>query len=85
MPLQGFSHCTYFTLRAGGKTFVTFLFDSVYTWLLPVPMAFLLVRLTDLGVLAIYAIVNGMEIFKDLFGYILLKKGVWIQNIVSDP
>ena len=85
LPLQGFSHCTYFTLRAGGKTFVTFLFDSVYTWLLPVPMAFLLVRLTDLGVLAIYAIVNGMEIFKDLFGYILLKKGVWIQNIVSDP
>ena len=48
-------------------------------------MAFLLVRLTDLAVLAIYAIVNGMEIFKDLFGYILLKKGVWIQNIVSDP
>ena len=83
MPIQGFAHCTYFTLRAGGKTFITFLFDSVYTWLIPVPLAYLLVRFTPMGIVAIYGIVNAMEIIKDAIGYVLLKKGVWIQNIVT--
>ena len=83
LPIQGFAHCTYFTLRAGGKTFITFLFDSVYTWLIPVPLAYLLVRHTSLGIVAIYALVNSMEIIKDSVGYVMLKKGVWIQNIVS--
>lgn len=31
MPLYGFSNCEYFTLRSGGKTFITFLFDSCFT------------------------------------------------------
>ena len=83
LPIQGFAHCTYFTLRAGGKTFITFLFDSVYTWLIPVPLAYLLVRFTPMGIVAIYGIVNAMEIIKDAIGYVLLKKGVWIQNIVT--
>ena len=84
LPLNGFSHCAYFTLRAGGKTFITFLFDSVYTWLMPVPMAFLLVKYAQaLNVVEIYAIVNFLEIFKVALGYILLKKGLWISNIVS--
>ncbi|MBQ3669361.1 MAG: MATE family efflux transporter, partial [Clostridia bacterium] len=83
LPLNGFSHCAYFTLRAGGKTFITFLFDSVYTWIVPVPMAYLLVHLTDLKIIPIYAIVNFIEIVKVALGYILLKKGVWIHNIVS--
>ena len=32
----------YFTLRSGGKTVVTFLFDSVFTWVIVVPAAYLL-------------------------------------------
>ena len=84
LPIDGFAHCTYFTLRAGGKTFITFLFDSVYTWVMPVPMAYLLIRYaTELDVVYIFAIVNALGVFKDIFGYILLKKGVWISNIVS--
>ncbi len=83
LPIDGFAHCTYFTLRAGGKTFITFLFDSVYTWVLAVPAAYLLIHLTDMYIVTVYAIVGALGIFKDLFGYILLKKGVWIHNIVS--
>lgn len=41
MPLYGFSNCEYFTLRSGGKTFITFLFDSCFTWVVSVPMAYL--------------------------------------------
>ena len=83
LPLSGFAHCTYFTLRAGGKTFITFLFDSVYTWVCPVPLAWALVRFTSLDIVAIFAMCNFIEIVKDVFGYILLKKGVWIHNIVE--
>lgn len=84
LPITGFAHCTYFTLRAGGQTFITFLFDSVYTWLLPVPLAFLLIRFTGLGIVGVYAICSFIEFFKDILGYILLKKGVWIRNIVCE-
>ncbi|MBR4235312.1 MAG: MATE family efflux transporter [Clostridia bacterium] len=83
LPLQGFAHCTYFILRSGGKTVITFLFDSVYTWAVPVPLAFLLIKCETLGIVAIYAICSSAEIIKDVLGYILLKKGVWIHNIVS--
>jgi len=32
MPIAAFMHASYFTLRSGGKTIVTFLFDSVFLW-----------------------------------------------------
>jgi Na+-driven multidrug efflux pump len=84
MPLNAFTHCTYFTLRAGGKTFITFLFDSVYTWVLPVPCSFLLVKYTSLDIVVIYEMIHMLEIVKVTVGYILLKKGIWIHNIVAN-
>ena len=30
MPLDAYTHATYFTLRSGGKTLITFIFDSGY-------------------------------------------------------
>ena len=32
MPQNAFLHASYFTLRSGGKTIITFLFDSVFIW-----------------------------------------------------
>ena len=37
MPQNAFLHATYFTLRSGGKTIITFLFDSVFIWCVSVP------------------------------------------------
>lgn len=82
-PLQGFLNSLYFTLRSGGKTLVTFLFDSVFTWVCCVPVALLLVNFTALPILTIYAIVQALDFIKVTIGYILIKKGVWISNIVS--
>ncbi|TJX41441.1 MATE family efflux transporter, partial [Soehngenia saccharolytica] len=48
MPFCSFSHASYFTLRSGGKTLVTFLFDSVFTWVVVVPTAFVLAHYTGL-------------------------------------
>ena len=82
-PLQGFLNVLYFTLRSGGKTGITFLFDSVFTWVIPVPMAFLLSSFTALPILGVYAIVQSADMIKVIVGYILVKKGVWITNLVE--
>ncbi|MGN0620782.1 MAG: MATE family efflux transporter [Porcipelethomonas sp.] len=83
-PVQGFLNALYFTLRSGGKTFITFLFDSVYSWLIPIPAALLLCYLTNLPILGIYAIIQSADIIKLIVGYILIKKGIWISNLVSE-
>lgn len=81
-PLQGFLNALYFTLRSGGKTLVTFLFDSVFTWSICAPTAILLCSFTPLPILTIYAIVQAVDIIKVIIGSVLIKKGVWISNIV---
>lgn len=83
-PVQGFLNALYFTLRSGGKTLITFLFDSVYSWVFTVPIAFCLCNFTALPILTIYAIVQGADIIKVLVGYVLIKKGVWITNLVAE-
>lgn len=83
-PLQGMLNALYFTLRSGGQTFITFLFDSVYSWAVTVSLAYILCTFTSIPVLGIYAIVQSADIIKFAIGYILIKKGIWISNIVSE-
>lgn len=83
MPLCAFSHCSYFTLRSGGKTIVTFLFDSVYTWVVMIPYAFILSRFTTLSITMVFFLVSFTEIIKVIIGFFMIKSNVWLQNIVN--
>ncbi len=83
MPLQGFLHATYFTLRSGGKTLITFLFDSFFVWVIAIPIAYVLVRFTTLPITQIYLFVGLADIFKCILGFILVKNKTWVQNIVA--
>ena len=83
MPQNAFLHATYFTLRSGGKTVITFFFDSVFVWIASVPIAFVLSRFTNLFVVVIFACVNIADWIKCVIGFVLVKKGVWLQNIVA--
>ena len=83
MPQNAFLHASYFTLRSGGKTIVTFLFDSVFIWCVSVTIAFTLSRFTTLPVTAVFILVQVGDIIKCIIGFVLVKKGVWLQNIVS--
>ena len=83
-PIQGVLNVFYFTLRSGGKTVITFLFDSVFTWVIPIPAALLMCHFTSLPILGIYAIVQAADILKVVIGYILIQKGVWISNLVEE-
>lgn len=82
MPFCAFSHASYFTLRSGGKTMVTFLFDSVFTWVIVVPCAFVLAHYTGLGIVTIYFLVQGTEMIKVVIGYFMVKSNVWLVQMV---
>ena len=81
MPFNAFTTATYFTLRSGGRTMVTFLFDSCFVCCFCVPIAFCLSRFTDMGIIALYAICQGTDLIKCTIGSIMLRNGKWIQNL----
>lgn len=82
-PLQAFLNALYFTLRSGGKTIITFVFDSCYSWVVSVPIAFVLCTYTAVPILGIYVIVQALDFLKLMVGYVLIKKGVWITSLIE--
>ena len=83
MPFLAFTNTCYFTLRSGGKTIITFLFDSVYVWVLCIPVAFVLSRFTHMRILPMYCIVQSLELIKCVIGYFFLKSRKWVNNLVA--
>jgi putative MATE family efflux protein len=83
MPQGAFIHAAYFTLRSGGKTVVTFFFDCVFMWVVSVPVVFILSRFTEIPAHYIFVCCQVADWIKCVIGFILVKNGVWIQNIVK--
>lgn len=83
MFLHGFMHSTYFTLRSGGKTVITFLFDSAFVWCMNIPVAYVLSRFTDVPIIPLYLICQLVDIVKCVVGFVLVKKGIWLNNLVG--
>ncbi len=84
LPFNSYTNAAYFTLRSGGQTLVTFLFDSCFVWGFCVPLAYCLSRFTGLSILPLYMICQGTDLIKCLLGAWMIKKGAWIQNLVND-
>ncbi len=84
MPLNAFINASYFTLRCGGKTLITFLFDCVMLWTVNIPLAFILSRFTRLPVVEMYALVEGVNLIKAAIGFWLVKSKKWVNNLVAD-
>lgn len=82
MPVVSFTHNCYFAIRSGGKTIITFIFDSGFMWLLAVPVTYTLANFTDMNIVLLYFIANGLEILKAVIAFVLVKRGIWISNIV---
>ncbi len=83
MPLHAYLNPVYFTIRAGGRTLITCLYDSGFLWFAMIPVAYVLSRFTDIPILWLYGICHGMEIIKCLIGGTMLKKGTWMQNLAE--
>ncbi len=83
MPVNGYTNACYFTLRCGGKTLITFLFDSAFVWSVCLPVAFVLSRLTTIPILPMVAIVNALDLIKCAVGFFLVRSKKWVNNLVS--
>ncbi|MBE6928241.1 MAG: MATE family efflux transporter [Ruminococcaceae bacterium] len=84
MPINGLACACYFTMRSGGKTMITFLFDSVYICFFTVPLAAFLRFGLGFSILPLFLVCQLADLGKCIVGLILIKKGVWIQNIVKE-
>ena len=83
LPLVSFTHSCYFTLRCGGKTMITMLFDSVFVWVVCIPVAWSLSRLTDLPMLPLYCLCQTPELVKCLLGFLMVRSGTWAQDLTK--
>ena len=84
MPIDAFAHACYFTLRSGGKVFITFLFDSGFVWVINVPFVLALTRFTPMSVVVIFLLCHLISLTKCVAGFILVKRGIWIKNMVGE-
>ena len=81
MPFSSYLNATYFTLRSGGQTIVTFLFDSCFVWCCSVPLVFCLSRFTSIGIIPLFFAAQATEFVKCFLSAYMLKQGKWIQNL----
>ena len=81
MPFSAYTNAAYFTLRSGGQTLVTFLFDSCFVWVCCVPLAYCLSRFTSLTIVPLFAICTATELVKCAIGAMMIRQGKWIQNL----
>lgn len=84
MPLMAFTHASYFIIRSGGNTLITFIFDCGYTWLIVVPLAYCLSRFTGVSVPVMMFSVQWAELIKCAVGEYMVRSGIWAKNIVQE-
>ena len=82
-PIQAIINASYFTLRSGGKTLITFLFDSAYVWCFTIPLSYCMVRFTTLPVEWVYFICYNTDIVKCIIGMIMVKRGIWLNSFTK--
>ena len=83
MPLNAYINVCYFTLRSGGKTIITFVFDCVFLWALNIPLAFVLSRFTALPVVEMFILVEGLNLIKVALGLWLVRSRKWVNNLAA--
>ena len=84
MPVNAFTNSCYFTLRSGGKTIITFIFDSAFVWVICIPTAFVLSRFTGMAILPVFIIVQALDLIKCVVGFYLVKARKWVNNLVAE-
>ena len=83
MPFEALTHSEYFTIRAGGKTLITIIFDSGFMWALCVPLVFILSRFDPISVYVLYGVVQITNVIKCTIGFIIVRRGRWATNLVN--
>lgn len=83
MPFDSFALGGYFTMRSGGKTLITLLFDGGFVWYSNYPIALIIGYLTDIDIIPFFLIVQIGSVLKAIAAFFLVKNGFWAKNIVA--
>lgn len=83
LPCHAYLHGSYFTLRCGGRTGLTFLYDCGFMWAVLIPAAFCISRCTALPIRPFYAAICSIELIKCAAGYFLVKSDMWLVNLTE--
>lgn len=83
MPAWAYTNNCYFTLRCGGKTGITFLYDFIFTWVVMIPLAFGLANFTNLDIHLLFIVVTYSEFLKCIVGYFMVRSDIWINNLTE--
>lgn len=73
----------YYILRGGGDTRSIFMMDSLFMWLVIIPLIFFLGNYTDLSIFWIYGLVEASYIFKCILALRLINTGRWRSNLTK--
>ena len=83
LPFIAYTNACYFTLRSGGKTLITFIFDSAFVWLVNIPAAMFLSRGTGLPIVPLFAAVQLLELVKCAIGFFMVRSRRWVNNLTE--
>lgn len=81
--INALAHASYFTIRSGGRTIITFLLDSVFTLVIVVPVAYVLCYCTSMDVRVVYGLVELTNMIKFLIALPILISGSWARNVIN--
>lgn len=84
MPAAALATATYHTIRSGGRVFITMLFDSVYAWVVVMPVALALAYFTSVPFTYFLPIMLVVENLKLAPGLMLVNKGIWVRQLKTD-
>lgn len=84
MPFNAYLNAVYFTLRSGGQTAVTFIFDSLFVWAVCVPLAYCISEFTAITIVPMFFICHAADILKSAIGAVMIHQGKWLKTLVGE-
>ena len=82
--MEKFYAVIFFILRAGGDSMRAFLLDQLPTYVIGIPLTFLLHQMEPkwgLGLVLIFALTRIVDVVKVFFAVHLYKKETWVRNL----
>ncbi len=81
--LCAINNALFFLMRSGGRTEIVLAFDSLYAFVIQVPVCFLLLKFSNLSLVPFVCLIYSLDIIKlFLGGYIVISKK-WVKNLTK--
>lgn len=81
---QGYAETIYYILRAGGDTKGVFIIDGLFTCLGPLLLSTLCARVFHTDLIVMFALVEGVNLFKVLISTYYYRKEKWLNNLAYE-